>query len=70
MLWPGMQMQRMTTSEPSDDMVEVAVAAMQPIIAREDREAAIARGERPAEEPSAEAPVAAPAPADEEPEFT
>jgi uncharacterized protein YqhQ len=44
-LWPGMQLQRMTTREPSDDMVEVAVAAMQPIIAREDREAAIARGE-------------------------
>lgn len=38
LLWPGMQLQRMTTSEPSDDMVEVAVAAMQPIIAREEEE--------------------------------
>jgi uncharacterized protein YqhQ len=40
LLWPGLQMQRMTTAEPTDDMVEVAVAAMQPIIAREEREAA------------------------------
>ena len=39
LLWPGLQMQRMTTAEPDDGMVEVAVAAMQPIIAREDREA-------------------------------
>ena len=45
LLWPGMQMQRMTTAEPDDSMVEVAVAAMQPIIAREDREARVARGE-------------------------
>jgi uncharacterized protein YqhQ len=45
LLWPGLQMQRMTTREPSDDMVEVAVAAMQPIIDREDREGRIARGE-------------------------
>ncbi len=45
LLWPGLQMQRMTTREPDDGMVEVAVAAMQPIIAREDREARIAAGE-------------------------
>jgi uncharacterized protein YqhQ len=38
LLWPGMQLQRMTTREPTDDMVEVAVAAMVPIIAREQRE--------------------------------
>ena len=44
-LWPGLQMQRMTTREPTDDMVEVAVAAMQPIIDREEREGRIARGE-------------------------
>jgi uncharacterized protein YqhQ len=42
MLWPGLQMQRMTTREPTDDMVEVAVAAMQPVIEREEREAAAA----------------------------
>jgi uncharacterized protein YqhQ len=45
LLWPGMQLQRMTTREPSDDMVEVAVAAMIPIIAREEREERIAKGE-------------------------
>jgi uncharacterized protein YqhQ len=45
LLWPGMQLQRMTTREPSDDMVEVAVAAMVPIIAREEREERMARGE-------------------------
>ena len=38
LLWPGLQMQRMTTAEPTDEMVEVAVAAMQPIIVREERE--------------------------------
>jgi uncharacterized protein YqhQ len=38
LLWPGLQMQRMTTREPSDDMIEVAVAAMTPIIAREELE--------------------------------
>jgi len=45
LLWPGMQLQRMTTREPSDDMIEVAVAAMVPIIAREEREVRIAKGE-------------------------
>lgn len=38
LLWPGMQMQRLTTREPDDGMVEVAVAAMEPVIARELRE--------------------------------
>jgi len=37
-LWPGLQLQAMTTREPDDLMIEVAVAAMQPIIAREERE--------------------------------
>lgn len=58
LLWPGMQLQRMTTREPDDSMIEVAVAATLPIIAREDREARIAAG-LPAEEPAAT--VAAPA---------
>jgi uncharacterized protein YqhQ len=40
LLWPGMQLQRMTTAEPDDSMVEIAVAAVRPIIAREDAEAA------------------------------
>lgn len=37
-LWPGLQLQRMTTREPDESMIEVAVAAMQPIIEREERE--------------------------------
>jgi uncharacterized protein YqhQ len=45
LLWPGMQMQRLTTREPTDDMVEVAVAAMQPVIDRELAEARRANGE-------------------------
>jgi len=40
LLWPGLMLQKMTTNEPEDSMIEVAVAAMQPIIAREEREAA------------------------------
>ena len=28
LLWPGMQLQRLTTREPDDGMVEVAVAAL------------------------------------------
>ena len=49
MLWPGMQMQRMTTREPDDSMIEVAVAAMNPIIAREELETRKANGEDVAE---------------------
>jgi len=61
LLWPGMQMQRMTTREPDDSMVEVAVAAMMPIIEREDREAgrtqaaAVVEGAETFAEESAEA---------------
>ncbi len=36
LLWPGLQLQRMTTREPDDEMIEVAIAAMQPIISREE----------------------------------
>jgi uncharacterized protein YqhQ len=54
LLWPGMQMQRMTTREPDDGMVEVAVAAMQAVV---DREAAAA------EAPGAVAEAVDPAPA-------
>lgn len=38
-LWPGMQMQRLTTKEPDDSMLECAIAAMQAVLAREQREA-------------------------------
>ncbi len=39
LLWPGLQLQRMTTREPSDDMVEIAVAAMRRVVERENPEA-------------------------------
>src|SRR5450759_463443 len=42
LLWPGMQLQRMTTREPDDGMVEVAVAALEAVADREAREAAVA----------------------------
>ena len=37
-LWPGMQMQRLTTKEPDDDMLECAIASMKAVLAREDAE--------------------------------
>lgn len=40
LLWPGMQMQRMTTREPDDGMVEVAVAALTAVADREARQPA------------------------------
>ena len=39
-LWPGMQMQRLTTNEPDDEMLECAIAAMQRVLEREGREEA------------------------------
>ena len=45
LLWPGLQLQRMTTRPPDDSMVEVAVAAMGPIIAREQVEKRRANGD-------------------------
>jgi uncharacterized protein YqhQ len=39
LLWPGMQLQRMTTREPDDGMVEVAVAALRAVADREARDA-------------------------------
>ena len=41
-LWPGMQMQRLTTREPDDGQIECAIAAMQLVLDREQREEAIA----------------------------
>ncbi|MHB8966614.1 MAG: DUF1385 domain-containing protein [Coriobacteriia bacterium] len=40
LMWPGMQLQRMTTRPPEDEMIEIAVAAMSLVVAREEREAA------------------------------
>lgn len=39
-LWPGMQMQHLTTKEPDDGMLECAIAAMQRVLDREEAEAA------------------------------
>lgn len=39
-LWPGMQMQYLTTNEPDDDMIECAIAAMQRVLEREEAEEA------------------------------
>ncbi len=58
MLWPGLQLQRMTTREPDDDMVEIAVAAVTPVIERERREESTAT-----EEPSIPVLADGPAPA-------
>lgn len=41
-LWPGMQMQRLTTREPDDGMLECAIEAMRLVIDREEREQAAA----------------------------
>ena len=37
-LWPGMQMQYLTTREPDDEMIECAIAAMQLVLEREELE--------------------------------
>ena len=37
-LWPGMQMQRLTTREPDDGQIECAIAAMQLVLEREQRQ--------------------------------
>jgi len=38
-LWPGLQLQRLTTNPPDDGMVECAIAAMNAVLAREELEA-------------------------------
>jgi uncharacterized protein YqhQ len=39
-LWPGLQLQRLTTNEPDDSMLQTAIAAMQMVLAREQLEQA------------------------------
>lgn len=41
-LWPGMQMQYLTTNEPDDSMLECAISAMKQVIAREEAEMVVA----------------------------
>ena len=42
--WPGLQLQKLTTREPTDDMVEVAMASLKKVLSMED-EARIAPNE-------------------------
>jgi uncharacterized protein YqhQ len=37
-LWPGMQMQRLTTNPPEDGMIECAIASMRCVLEREEKE--------------------------------
>lgn len=37
-LWPGLQLQKLTTNEPDDSMLEIAIAATELVLAREQRE--------------------------------
>ena len=37
-LWPGMQMQYLTTNEPDDGQIECAIAAMERVLERERAE--------------------------------
>lgn len=39
-LWPGMQMQRLTTREPDDSQIECAIAAMKAVLEREEAQKA------------------------------
>ncbi|MDR3315857.1 MAG: DUF1385 domain-containing protein [Coriobacteriales bacterium] len=40
-LWPGLMMQKLTTHEPDDSMLECAIAAMKRVLMREDLESAL-----------------------------
>jgi uncharacterized protein YqhQ len=44
-LWPGLQLQKLSTNAPDDGMVECAIAAMQCVLAREQLEAAKGGGD-------------------------
>jgi uncharacterized protein YqhQ len=45
LLWPGLMMQKMTTREPDDSMVEVAVMAVRPVLEREETGEPLSDGE-------------------------
>jgi uncharacterized protein YqhQ len=36
LVWPGLQLQKLTTREPADDQVEVAMASLKEVLAKED----------------------------------
>ena len=47
-LWPGLQMQRLTTREPGDNELACAIAAMNMVLEREEAERAARGGKAPA----------------------
>jgi uncharacterized protein YqhQ len=40
LMWPGLQLQRLTTREPDHEQLAVAIAAMEAVLAVEDRRTA------------------------------
>jgi uncharacterized protein YqhQ len=52
LLWPGMQMQFLTTREPDDSQIECAIAAMQCVLEREELEAGKTKAQEDEPEPS------------------
>ncbi|MFP5371135.1 MAG: DUF1385 domain-containing protein, partial [Actinomycetes bacterium] len=42
LMWPGMQLQKLTTREPDEEQLAVAIAAMEAVLAVEDPRAATA----------------------------
>jgi uncharacterized protein YqhQ len=44
-MWPGLQLQRLTTREPDESQLEVAIASLEAVLAREDPRAAKADDE-------------------------
>src|SRR3712207_7628427 len=49
-MWPGMQLQKLTTREPDHDQLAVAIAALQAVLEREDPRAARSEERRVGEE--------------------
>jgi len=45
LLWPGLMLQKMTTRQPDDGMVEIAVMALRPVLEREETGEIIPTGE-------------------------
>ncbi|MEG0681939.1 MAG: DUF1385 domain-containing protein, partial [Raoultibacter sp.] len=60
-LWPGMQMQYLTTNEPDDGQIQCAIAAMQRVLEREQHEADAAAGAVDTPKPAADTLAATPA---------
>jgi len=51
-LWPGMQLQYLTTNEPDDGQIDCAIAAMKIVLEREEREAEKLETEKAKAEPA------------------